>query len=70
MEKGTHGKDEKKFDDLSFIDQSRSINGQFRNLEKAIIAHLRKAKYLGKDEEEILNKRKIQLNRIITRLKK
>ncbi len=47
MEKGTHGSEEKTFENLCFADQARSINGQVRTLEKAIKAHLRRA-----DEEE------------------
>ena len=55
MEKGTHGREEKAFEDLSFSDQAKSLNGQIRTIEKAIITHSRKAAFEGKTETEIRN---------------
>ena len=43
MEKGTHGINEEVFEELNFAGQARAINGSLSTIEKAIIAHLRRA---------------------------
>jgi len=70
MEKGTHGRDEKSFEDLSFQDQAKSLNGQVRTIDKAIRAHSRKAEPKGKSESEIRKNCTDQLKRLIKRLNK
>lgn len=65
MEKGTHGINEKSFEELTFADQARSLNAQIRVVKKAIDAHLRKAQIEGKDSSEIKSKYILQLNNII-----
>lgn len=49
LRKGTHGKDEKSFEKLSYAEQAKSLNAQILSLKKAINAHLRKGKNEGKD---------------------
>jgi hypothetical protein len=69
MKKGTHGTSEESFENLSFSNQAKSLSGQIRTTERAILAHLRKAAFEGKDVIEI---RKIcigQLERMTKRLK-
>jgi hypothetical protein len=69
MEKGTHGKDENSFENLSFSDQAKSLSGQIRTIEKAIRAHLRKA---NSESKNIIKTRSVcigQLERLINRLK-
>lgn len=65
MEKGTHGMNEKSFEELSYADQARSLNAQIKVVEKAIDAHLRKAQIEGKDFKETKSKYILQLENII-----
>jgi hypothetical protein len=69
MEKGTHGRNEKSFEDLSFQDQAKSINGQVRIIEKAILAHSRKkGDQDDKKKSNTLDGCIDQLKRLIVRL--
>ena len=68
MLKGTHGKNERTFEELSFSDQSKSINGQIRTIEKSIIAHVRKALLEGKDMIDVQRTCAEQLNRLRNRI--
>lgn len=69
MEKGTHGVDEKKFGELDYLGQARSINAQILGLERALNAHFKKADSEGKNFSESKEKFKLQLERLIERLK-
>lgn len=53
MEKGTHGMDEKAFEDLSYADQARAINATILQVERAIKAHLKLAKERGNFTETV-----------------
>jgi len=68
MEKGTHGINEETFENLSFSNQAKSINGQIRTIEKSILAHLRKAGNENRNTEETRKVCVDQLERMITRL--
>ena len=65
MEKGTHGINEKSFEELTYADQARTLNAQIKVVKKAIDAHLRKAQIEGKDSSETKSKYILQLNNII-----
>ena len=65
--KGTHGREELSFDNLSFSGQAKSINGQIRVLEKAILAHLRKAKQENKD---LIETKKVNITQVLRLLNK
>lgn len=64
MEKGTHGRNEESFENLSFSDQAKSLSGQIRTIEKAILAHLRKADNVNETRRICIE----QLERMIKRL--
>jgi hypothetical protein len=68
MEKGTHGRNEETFEELSYSNQAKSINGQLRVIEKAIRAHMRKAESVGKNGNETRNICIGQLERVIENL--
>jgi hypothetical protein len=68
MEKGTHGKAEKSFEELSFADQAKSLNAQIIVLEKAINAHLRKGGEQSKDIVASRSKYLLQLKKVIDNL--
>lgn len=70
MIKGKHGKNDKSFEDLTFSEQAKSINGQINSLTAAMKAHLRKALLSNKNPDEILLKRLGQVSRIINNLTK
>lgn len=72
MEKGTHGIDEKTFAELSFDGQAKSINAQILSVERALNAHIIRAKKEDKEVKDInetKNKYKLQLERLIKGLK-
>jgi hypothetical protein len=68
MEKGTHGRNEESFENLSFSGQAKSLNGQIRTIERAIMAHLRRAGAEGKDVNETRRICIEQIERMIHRL--
>ncbi|MFA6448966.1 MAG: hypothetical protein WCX65_05855 [bacterium] len=63
-----HQGDSKTFEQLSFDEQSKSINAQIVNLKKAIEANIRLAGQKGKDENGVRKKRIQQLLRMCERL--
>jgi len=65
MEKGTHGVNEEKFSELSYVGQARSINTQILSMERALKAHLERGVKEGKDISETREKYKLQLKRVI-----
>ena len=65
MKKGTHGKDEKSFEELDYIGQARSLNAQILVLKKALNAHFRKAQLEDKNNLEARLKYIKQLSKII-----
>jgi len=69
MEKGTHGINEETFENLSFSNQAKSINGQIRIIEKSITAHVRKAGNENRDTEATKTVCIDQLERMIGRLR-
>lgn len=66
--KGTHGKEELSFENLSFSGQAKSLNGQIRVLEKAILAHFRKAEQENRNMAEIKKTNMNQLIRLLNRI--
>lgn len=68
MKKGTHGKDEKSFEELDYVGQARSLNAQIMVLKKALNAHVRKAQIDGKNNLEARLKYIKQLTKIIENL--
>jgi len=60
-----HQNDTKTFDNLTFNEQSKSINAQIAILTKAIRAHILLAATEGRDTLEIITKREKQLLRAI-----
>jgi len=68
LKKGTHGKEELTFEDLSFAGQAKSINGQIRVLEKSILANIRKAEQENRDIPEIKKTKINQLLRLLNRI--
>ena len=68
MIKGKHGKNDKTFEELSFSEQSKSINGQVSRLTSSIRAHSGRAGDVGKSRDEILIKCLGQISRIINNL--
>jgi len=70
MKKGTHGKDENKFEELTYQDQAKSLNAQIQVLKKALKAHFRKGKDEDKDIDSSKNSYKEQLLKIIEFLNK
>jgi hypothetical protein len=69
MEKGTHGIDEKSFEELTYADQAKSLNAQILIIEKALKAHFRKGETEIKDINSSKSKYKEQLLKIIEHLK-
>lgn len=65
MKKGTHGKDEKKFEELTYSDQAKSLNAKILGLKKALNAHFRKGKEEDKDIDLSKNSYTEQLSKII-----
>lgn len=70
MKKGTHGKDENKFEELSYTQQASSLNAEIQYLKKALNAHFRKGREENKDVESSKNSYKEQLSKIIKFLNK
>jgi len=69
MEKGTHGINEKSFEELSYADQARTLNAQILGVQNTINAHLRKADSEGMDAIKSREKYIMQLERIIKALR-
>lgn len=65
MKKGTHGIEEKTFEDLTYSDQSKSLNAQIQIIGKALNSHFRKGEIEDKDINISKNKYKEQLLKII-----
>jgi hypothetical protein len=70
MIKGKHGKNDMTFEQLTFSEQSKSINGQISRLTASVQAHLHKAEQVNKNPNEILIKKLGQISRIINNLSK
>ena len=67
---GLHGQDGRKFEELDFAGQARSINGQILSVERAIIAHKRRAsEEAERDETETLTKCIEQVSAMLQRLR-
>jgi len=63
-----HQNNSKDFDELTYSEQSKSINASIMNLEAAISAHLRRAKDEHRQVLETLENTKQQVGRMISRL--
>lgn len=68
MEKGKHGKNEEKFEELTYAGQAKVLNAQILLIKKGFEAHFRKGKTLGK-ELEILETKKKYKNQLINLIK-
>lgn len=68
MEKGTHGKDEKSFEELDYAGQARTLNAQILGIGKGLEAHIRRGVAEAKDVKESKQKYKDQLIKIINSL--
>lgn len=68
MKKGTHGKNEKSFEELDYVGQARSLNAQIMVLKKALNAHSRKSQIEGRNDLETRLKFIKQLTKIIDNL--
>lgn len=68
MKKGTHGLEEKSFEELSYAGQAKSLNAQILIIEKAIKAHVKRAQVEGKNIVEMKVKYLKQLNKLIKAL--
>lgn len=68
MKKGTHGKNEESFKELSYAGQARTLNAQILGIKKGIKAHIRLGEKKGKDISEVKRKYKEQLLKIIKNL--
>jgi hypothetical protein len=66
MEKEIQNTKQTSFEELSLVDQAKSLNAQITGVEKAINAHLKKAKAEGKDMYDIREKYIVQMEKIIT----
>lgn len=66
--KGTHGSQGETFEELSYDRQSKSINGMIQLLQKAINVNVQKGVSEGKNENEIKNRRIVQVIRMLGRL--
>tara|TARA_R110000868_G_scaffold340670_1_gene601342 strand:+ start:540 stop:749 length:210 start_codon:yes stop_codon:yes gene_type:complete len=65
MKKGTHGKGEQKFSELSYAGQAKSINSQILSVERALNAHFERGEKEGKDINDTKEKYMLQLKRLI-----
>lgn len=63
--KGTHGIDEKSFEELDYAGQARTLNMQIQGIQKGINAHIRRGTSEGKDVEDMKERYKLQLTKII-----
>lgn len=70
MKKGTHGKDESKFEELSYAQQASSLNAEIQYLKKALNAHFWKGKDENKNIDSSKNSYIEQLSKIIEFLNK
>lgn len=70
MKKGTHGKDENEFKELSYKQQASSLNAEIQYLKKALNAHFRKGKEEDKDVVSSKNSYREQLLKIVEFLNK
>lgn len=61
---------DKTFEELSFSEQAKSINGQVSRLTRSVRAHLKKAEKDNKNNDEVLLKCLGQVSRIINNLTK
>lgn len=68
MKKGTHGIDEKTFEQLSYSDQAKTLNAQIQIIEKGLNAHFRKGNNENKDITSSKEKYIIQLRKLIEKL--
>ncbi|GAB1472595.1 hypothetical protein MASR2M69_00350 [Bacteroidota bacterium] len=68
MKKGTHGIDEKSFEELTYSNQAKSLNAQIQVLDKALKAHFRKGELENKDITDAKSKYKVQLKKVIDSL--
>ncbi|MNG00258.1 hypothetical protein D3C87_1536900 [compost metagenome] len=68
MEKGTHGIDEKSFEELTYADQAKTLNAQIQIIEKGLKAHFRKGESENKDVYSSKSKYKTQLLKLIEHL--
>jgi hypothetical protein len=68
MEKGTHGKNEVSFEELSYADQAKSLNAQISILGKALNAHVRKGDIMAKNTSDTKKCYIQQLEKIIENL--
>lgn len=64
MEKGTHGTNEKSFEELSYADQAKSLNAQIQVVQKALKAHIRKGTSEDKNITDMKNKYKEQVLKV------
>ncbi|MFA7446461.1 MAG: hypothetical protein WCY89_10975 [Flavobacteriaceae bacterium] len=65
MKKGTHGRNEDKFEKLDYKSQASSLNAQMLYLKKALNAHFRKGKEENKDVNSSKKSYNEQLSKII-----
>ncbi|MEQ2009838.1 MAG: hypothetical protein ABMA26_23890 [Limisphaerales bacterium] len=63
-----HKGNSKKFPELSFGEQAKSISANLIILERQIRARMRKARELGKNERDVLSKSVAQISRLLKRL--
>ncbi len=70
MKKGTHGKDEKTFEELSYSDQAKTLNAQIQIIEKGLNAHFRKGNDQNKNIVSSKEKYIKQLMKLINNLDK
>jgi phage host-nuclease inhibitor protein Gam len=68
MEKGTHGNDEKTFEELDYAGQTRTLNAQIQVLQKGLKAHIRKGETENRDLTEMKYNYKEQLLKLVKNL--
>lgn len=68
MKKGTHGMDEKTFEELSYSDQAKTLNAQIQIIKKGLNAHFRKGNADNKDITSSKEKYIKQLRKLINYL--
>ena len=65
MKKGTHGANEETFKELSYAGQAKTLNSQILNIERGLNAHISQAKKESKNIDELKEKYRLQLERLI-----
>lgn len=65
----THSNNTKTFEELSYAEQASSISAQILSLEKAIVAHERRALSENRDITELNSKTIAQIQRMIDRIR-